>query len=525
MKSNSNIFKYIFALVVVALIVGAVYILYYSQNTTDEEANEEGNSNETTDVISVVENLKMGISDYDTINPLLTKNKEIVNIDKLIFEPLISITSDYCTELCLAKSCTKISDKTYEIKIDTSIKWQDGSSFIARDVQFTIEKLKEVDSIYSYNVRNIQSVETPDSETLKITLTQNIPFFEYYLDFPILSSAYYFNEDFQNSNKIPIGTGMYKIASNDENNIFLIINDRWRKAKTDTPKTKSITVHKYVAIGEMFNSFKLGNIDIINTQMTNYTDYVGTMGYNKKEYVGRNYDFISFNCQDSILSSKAVRIAINYGINKVNLVSTVFANQKVVANSPLDYGSYLYNKEEIIEYNQSEAKKILEQDGWLYTNDRWQKSIDGYVRRLTISLIVSDDSNGRVNAAENIKSQLKEIGINVNVIKVTREKYYEYLDNKNYQMVLTGLINSINPDLSYFYGNNNIANYNNQEIISKLNSIEGLKEAQKIANEDVPYIGLYRDKGTILLNANVGGEFAPNNYFVYYNFNKWFRQQ
>ena len=65
----------------------------------------------------------------------------------------------------------------------------------------------------------------------------------------------------------------------------------------------------------------------------------------------------------------------------------------------------------------------------------------------------------------------------------------------------------------------------NQEIISKLNSIEGLKEAQKIANEDVPYIGLYRDKGTILLNANVGGEFAPNNYFVYYNFNKWFRQQ
>ena len=58
-----------------------------------------------------------------------------------------------------------------------------------------------------------------------------------------------------------------------------------------------------------------------------------------------------------------------------------------------------------------------------------------------------------------------------------------------------------------------------------MNSIEGLKEAQKIANEDVPYIGLYRDKGTILLNANVGGEFAPNNYFVYYNFNKWFRQQ
>lgn len=525
MKSSNNIFKYIFVLVVIGLIAGSVYILYYSQSDNTDENEEEITSKNTNEVISVVENLKMGISDYDTMNPLLTKNKEIVNINKLIFEPLVKITSDYNVELCLAKSCTKISERLYEIKIDTSIKWQDGNSFIARDVQFTIEKLKELDSIYSYNVRSIESVETPDSETIKISLNNDIPFFEYYLDFPIVSSAYYINEDFQSSNKIPIGTGMYKIASNDENNVFLITNDRWRNLKTEPPKTKSITIHKYVAIGEMFNSFKLGNIDIINTQMTNYQEYVGTMGYNKKEYSGRNYEFISFNCNDSILSNKAVRRAINLGINKVNLVSTVFENTKVVANSPLDYGSYLNNKENMIYYNQNEAKKALEQDGWAYTNERWQKSIDGYVRKLTISLIVVDDSQSRINAAENIKSQLKDIGININVIKVNREKYYEYLDNKNYQMVLTGLTNSISPDLSYFYGENNISNYFNPEVSSKLYSVDGIREAQKIVNDEVPYIGLYRDKGTILLNANVGGEFAPNSYFVYYNFNKWFRQQ
>ena len=38
--TNHNIFKYIFALVVIALIIGAVYILYYS-NKKDVEVDEE----------------------------------------------------------------------------------------------------------------------------------------------------------------------------------------------------------------------------------------------------------------------------------------------------------------------------------------------------------------------------------------------------------------------------------------------------------------------------------------------------
>ena len=35
-------------------------------------------------------------------------------------------------------------------------------------------------------------------------------------------------------------------------------------------------------MGEVYNSFKLGNVDIVNTSKENYTEYVGTMGYKKK---------------------------------------------------------------------------------------------------------------------------------------------------------------------------------------------------------------------------------------------------
>ena len=526
MRSNSNnIFIILFILVVIGFIGGAVYILYFSQEITDWDEGEVEETNQTSEPISVVGNLKMGISNFDTMNPLLSNNKEILNIDKLIFEPLVSITSDYNTEKCLAQEINKISETEYQVKINTSIKWQDGSSLMAKDVQFTVDKLKELNSIYSPNVKSIESVETPDSETAIIKLTEPITFFEYYLDFPILPSAYYLNEDFQTSGKIPIGTGMYKIASIDDDNIFLIRNDRWRFVKEKTPRTESITIHKSSSMGEIFNSFKLGNMDIINTNMQNYAEFVGTMGYNRREYPGRYYDFIALNCNDDLLGNKEVRKAINYAINRDNIVSSVFNSSKMASYSPLDYGSYLYDVNTRVKANQDESKKTLENDGWVYTNERWQKNIDGYVTRLTLSMVVSNDNEERLNVANSIKTQLEDVGIVLNIAVVSRDRYYQFLNEKNYQMILTGVTSSVNPNLEYFYGQNNIANYYNEDVMSKMTLLDKYSEVEKQAAEDVPYIGLYRNKGAVILNANVGGDFKSNNYFTYYNFNEWFRQQ
>ncbi len=426
MKSGSNnFFKYIFVVVIIALICGAVYILYNNKQDIELD-DEEQNTVENKD-ISLAQNIKIGLTNYDTMNPILTRNRDIANIDKLIFEPLVNITSDYKVEGCLAKSCNKTSDTSYEIKIDSSVKWQDGRSLISRDVQYTIEKIKETNSIYLQNVQDIASIELPDSETVIINLSKPVIFFEYNLTFPIISSSYYANEDFQNSSKIPMGTGMYKIASIDNDNILIIRNDRWSKIKTNSPKTQSITLIKYGAIGEAFNSFKLGNVDIVNTYKTNYTDYVGTIGYNKREFVGRDYDFLSFNCNDSILSDVHVRRAINYAINKDAIVSSVLGNTKVVSNSPLGK----------ITFNQDLARKELEDGGWYNTNGRWQKNIGGYVRRLNVSVIVNKNNPERVNVANNIKGQLADIGITINVVQVDDEKYWAYLNNKNYQIILT----------------------------------------------------------------------------------------
>ena len=359
-----------------------------------------------------------------------------------------------------------------------------------------------------------------NDSAMLINLSSKVTFFEYNLTFPIVSSKFYKSEDFNSSTKIPIGTGMFRIASIDDNNILLVKNERWHN-KDKTITTKSITVHKYNSVGEIFNDFKMNNIDIVNTHLSNFTEYIGTIGYNKKVYSEREYDFLAFNQNDSVVSNLNVRKAIAYGINKDLLISNVLNNNKTITKGPLDYGSYLSTDKELLSYDSEKAKKALEDDGYSISKGKYYK--DG--KALTITILVCQDYTDRVKVAENIKSQLAQVGITVNISSVNSQIYKNAIENKSYQVMLTGILNSINPSLDYFYGANNLANYNNGDVISKIEDLNSYQDIQKIGNQQVIYLPLYRNKGTLLLNANVGGNFSPTSFNIYNNFDKWYRQR
>lgn len=526
---KSNFFKYIFIIFAVGIIIYAIYSIYFKKSNEEDYVPEN-----TVEETVQIKDLRLGISNYDTINPLLSNNKEVLNIDSLIFEPLIKITSDYNLEMCLATECSKTSGTTYVIKIDNNKKWQDGSSLIAKDIQFTIEKLKEVNSIYSYNVEKVESVEIIDSSTIKINLSEEVPFFEYNLTFPIMSNNYYLGEDFSTSTKIPIGTGMYKIESISDGNIALTKNEKWWNIKQENAKIENINIKIYSQVGELYNSFKLGNIDIFATSNYDLEKYIGTIGYTKSEYKGRKFDYLAFNCENNLLKNVEVRKAIGYALNKNTIVSSAFNNNYYVSEFPLDYGNYLYETENVSSgYNQEQSKKVLQDNGWEYTNNRWQKKENYKTLRLNLRLTVCSEDSSRVAVAQNIKEQLEQIGISVTINKVSSSQYQTILQNKNYEMILTGVYNSYSPNLEGFFGDNNLQNYNNDEIKSILTEVKNindknlLKEKYKriieLYNEQLPFVSLYRNKETIIRSQKLSGELQPNNYTTYYRFYTWSR--
>ena len=71
----------------------------------------------------------------------------------------------------------------------------------------------------------------------------------------------------------------------------------------------------------------------------------------------------------------------------------------------------------------------------------------------------------RVSVAENIKTQLENQGIRVNLIKANDESICKlFKTNKNYDMILCSINLSTSPDLSTFFGDGNLANYSNEEV-------------------------------------------------------------
>ncbi len=438
---KNNILRYIFIAVVIGLILYAVYYFYGkegTENNTEENVVETEKSEEDT-------NLRIGISNLDTLNPLISKNRNIQDMTKLIYEPLFNITDNFKLDNALAVEWSKADSKTYLITLRENVKWHNGEDFSADDVKFTIDTIKALgdNSIYNSNVSFVDRVEIISKNLVKIYLTDQVPFFEYNLTFPIISYKFFEGEDILNSSKnnILMGTGKYKIQVVDlSSQIDLMRNPNWWNADKVNLNFDTITVRVYGTLSEVYNAYKLGGLDLIITDSIDIEDSIGVIGSNMKDNIGRNFDYLALNVTSNILSNKEVRQAINYAINKDEIVSSVYKGRYKTGDFPLSSVYYL-NNENIsgYEYNKDKAKQILEENGWKLSYGSWQKKIGYSTVRLRLNLVVQSSNQNRVNVANIIKKNLEEISIPVNVISANDQRYQNYLNGKNYDMILTGV--------------------------------------------------------------------------------------
>ena len=169
---KSNYFKYIFIIFAIVIMIFAIVKIKSEDQKKESQIYETKKETE-----EEVKEIKLGIASFDSINPILSKNKNVQDISKLIFEPLMTLTSDYKLETCLAKEWAKQNETTYIIKLRDDRKWSNGNKFTAEDVRYTIDRLKDSDTIYASNVKDVTTVEVVDDTTIRIILSHEVPFF------------------------------------------------------------------------------------------------------------------------------------------------------------------------------------------------------------------------------------------------------------------------------------------------------------------------------------------------------------
>ncbi len=506
----------------VILLIGLAIYLLYKDGKKQVYATENGELE-----VNMITDINIGISKYDTMNPILSKNRDIQYIDKLIFEPLVDITYDFKIENKLAKEFSKINDTTYIVKLKDDVYWHDGNKFTAEDVMFTINNLKNnnITSIYKDNVKDINELQKIDDYTIKIILNQKVDFFEYMMCIPILASHSYDENNFNSKTLIPVGTGKFKITKIEDNNVLI------EKSNIENPSkiTKINLILKQTA-KDLYVSLMKKEIDFMVTDNIAYEEYVGSIGYNVNQYANREFDYLILNSKNSILSNKEVRKAISYAIDKNQINYNIYNNKYSICDFPLEYGSYLYNTETRTENGVNKAKNTLIENGWILKNNIWNKNY----RNLRLRLLVNKENELRVKVAENIKEQLEEIGIVIDVITASNNQFNNYIQNKNYDMILTGKVISNNPNVETYFNANNLSNSDNEEINNILNEIknidnqeEALKEKyiklEEIYKENVPFISLYFNSIFILSNRDLKGDLSGNWYNIYYNIDNWYK--
>lgn len=415
-----------------------------------------------------------------------------------------------------------------------------GKKFDSSDVEFTIDMLKQngINSVYSYNVNKIIAVEKIDEYTLKLEIENEELFFEYNLIFPIMSSKYY--SDYgefisETKNRTPVGTGMFYISDTDEYTIALKKNTNWWNSAKGATKLQNINLNLYDSMSSMFTDFKNSKLDVFTTSNLNIEDYIGESGYLKSEYINRNYIYMALNCNSQFLNDVGVRKAIRLAVNKKDIIDSIFRGKYKESSFPLDFGSFAFSRENsIYEFNQDKAQDELINCGWSYEKDFWRKNEENKSLKMELKLVVNEQNNKNVEIGEKVVEQLKNIGMNIQLRKLSEKDYRKCIEKKDYDILLIQRNFGYSPDVSYYYEEGNEANYQNDKMNELLNEFKYLSNYEdiknnctqiiKIDNEDCPYIGLFYDINTMVYSKDLKGKVSPTSYNLFYNINEWYRE-
>lgn len=479
-----------------------------------------------------IDELNLPLIEVDTLNPLLTKNKQVSDILKLIYEPLFDFDEKNKLTPVLVSEWNEKDDNTWIFKLNKSAVWHNEEKFSADDVIFTFNAINKFEGcVYKENIKNISSIEIIEENAIQINLTSKDKYLPYKLSFPIIPKHYFENEMLNEiKNTQAVGTGPYKFnsISEDGNIIELVSNMNWWKQ--EPIKLKTIYLYKYPTYGEAIKAFKSTEIDVIATTMSTWQKKFGAIGINSYMYESDEYETIIANYENILLKENSVRRMILTGINSENIIESIYNGNGIVSNCPIHSTSYLNTINDIRKYDVEKAKQLLINAGWDNSTGNWKKEINNKTYTLEFNLLVNKENEEKIKIAELIVENLKEMGVKVKIVKVSESEFLKRIESGKFELALATLNIDQDIDVLELIESNsvkNYANYKNENVDNiiynmTLDSInEKMLELQTVYKNDAPYIGMYYKCNNLLTNKSVKGNINPTSWNVYHDIIGW----
>ena len=302
-------------------------------------------------------------SDIESLHPSDWNTTNEKNIGDQIYDTLMYVPMDGNEEKIeprIASGYTMSDDGlVYSFTIRDDVTFHDGSALTAEDCAFSVQLY--IDSEYQGTSADVGSVEAADDTTLVVTL--NAPFAPFLADIcsmHIGSKAYHdaVSEEEYMSN--PIGSGPYKFVSHAiDTNVILEAYDGYYRGE---PSIKNVTYYVIKTTAPqalMSNQVDFAEVDASALPMLEaIPDVVVT------PVPTSGYTHLVMNMEKAPFDDVRVRQAINYAINRENVVNVIYEGEAEVNSNICAKTRYGYSDDQFqYTYDPEKAKELLAEAG------------------------------------------------------------------------------------------------------------------------------------------------------------------
>jgi peptide/nickel transport system substrate-binding protein len=356
------------------------------------------------------------------VNPILNDvYNKLFNLDWQM-KPIPSLATSY-----------EVSEDglNFTVHLVKNATWHDGKPFTSADVVFNVSE------IYPLHFRSgtfwkTVSAEAPDDYTVIFKLKEPYaPFISVLSDdssgLYIMPKHLYEGTDIKNNpyNKKPVGTGPFKFKEWVKGErIELIRNENYFAAGKEKKPYIDRVVFSFMPDPSSRNiAIKKGDVDYLPSFSVS-TDAIPDFEKDPKLTVDRNphasmgMHWLFFNLRNPILSKKLVRQAIAHAIDKDQIYKLALGGVATIAKSIVNSGAVWAFNPKIKEYSYDiqKANAMLDEAGY-------PKGADGIRFKQRLLCLPTRGNDGPV--AEIIKNQLKQVGIDIEMVGMDQTAFNE----------------------------------------------------------------------------------------------------
>jgi len=417
-----------------------------------------------------------------------------------LYDSLVSIGPDLKIQPGLADSWDTSDPKAIVFKLHQGVKFQDGTDFDATAVKFNIDRILNTASSPRHSeIASVASVDVVDKYTVKFNLTQPFaPLLATLVDragMMLSPTAIQKEGDSLSTAPVGAGTGPFRFVEwLQDDHVTLERNPNyWKKdANGDQLPYLDKLVYKIIPDeNNRLNNLKTGDVDIaINPPAKDIAAVKKDSAFVYKDAPALQFNGIELNVKTEPFSSKDLRQAVAYAIDRDAILQTVYFGLGVVSNGPISPPLPPYDASyKPYTHDVAKAKALLASGG----------KPNGF----SFDMLITSGSPQQQQLAELIKDELKDAGITVNIVPEEFTKLVDDTQNHKFTASILGWSGRIDPDgnsYNHFHtgGGFNDPQYSNAQVDMLLDQARAsydqeqrnslYKQINKLVTDDAPWI-------------------------------------